>query len=325
MSSPATDTRPVVWIGTAGTGTAYGLARSFRDHWGAGLVLIGSDINHPWLVATSLLTDHFVVVPPVASPSFAATMCALLEAHRVDVYLPILDEEIVWAAEARETGLLPPTLAVVAPSVAHARICFDKLATFDWLRSVALPTIDTQRLATAKWDGAPLFAKLRCGRGSLGAEPVDTAERLATLQASGADLVIQPRCAPPEVTVDAIRWPGGLRAVARERLEVKAGVCTKARVFEDEGLAALARAIGDGLDLRGAFCFQVMRQTPDGPFVVTDINPRPGAGTRLSVAAGVDILAATLADRLGLPVAPFLPQLPHERFVARQYTEHVLR
>lgn len=324
MSSPASDNRPVIWIGTVGTGTGFGLVRSIREHWGARLCLVGSDINPAWLVAAAALTDFFVTVPPVSSRDFGSVMCSALAEHGAALYVPILDEEILWAAEAKAAGALHAGLEIVAPSVENTRRCFDKLVAFHWMREAGLPTIATMPLSDVSWSDEPLFAKPRCGRGSVGARAVNSREELLALAATGEDLVVQPRCVGPEVTVDAIRWPEGIRALARERLEVKSGVCTKARVFEDNELAEIALRIGRGLDLRGSFCFQVMRASLGGPWVITDINPRPGAGTRISVAAGVDLLSAMVADRLGEPVEPLLPRLAHECYVVRHYAEQVM-
>jgi predicted ATP-grasp superfamily ATP-dependent carboligase len=130
----------------------------------------------------------------------------------------------------------------------------------------------------------------------------------------------------PEITIDAFRAADGafFRCACRERVEVKAGVCTKARVHDDPELLALARAIADRLPLRGTFCVQVMRDAA-GAWRVTDINARPGAGTRLSAAVGLDFLCATLVDAWGGDARPLLPPLGRERWVVRAYVEYVMR
>src|SRR5207248_606409 len=121
--------------------------------------------------------------------------------------------------------------------------------------------------------------KPRSGRGSVGVLRIDTKERFESARNSLGAYVAQEPCVSPEVTIDAFRGRDGksFRAVARERLEVKAGVCTKARLFEDDELASIAERIGDGLDLTGTYCVQVMRSAESGRWLVTDVNPRPGA------------------------------------------------
>lgn len=324
MSSPVGNAPRVVWIGSAGTGTAFGIARTLRETWGESVRIVAADIFASKLVATSALADTFVQVPPVSDPDFSEAVLSGLAETNTTLYVPILDEEILWAAEARDAGHLPVGVTTTAPPVVSARTCIDKLLAARWLTSASLPTPETKPLADASWEGEALVAKPRCGRGSLGVELLDSAAELAAAQASGADLIVQPRCRGPELTIDVCAHANGTRAVARERLEVKAGVCTKARVFEDPAHAALAHKLATGLELRGAFCFQLMQDPSGAGPVITDINARPGAGTRLTVAAGVEILAAALADQWGLPVAPFLRTLDGERWVVRHYVEQVL-
>lgn len=330
MSSPRADgtppgaTRPVVWLGAAGTGTAFGLAKTLREHFGEGVGIIAADINPPELVATSLLADRFVRMPPSADSGFAEALVGGLAETGATHYLPLLDEEISSAALAREEGGLPGGLTVMAPPLKSARTALDKLAAAEWFVAHDLPTPPTKRPSEWQWTGAPLFAKPRCGRGSIGARTIDDEAALLALGGDGSeDLIVQPRCEGPEVTVDAVVLDEGVRAVCRERLEVKSGVCTKARVFEDPALEDLAGRIASGLGLSDVFCFQVMRL--EGAWVVTDLNARPGAGTRLTVAAGVDVLGAMFHRRFGLPYAHLVGRLPAERIVVRQYAEFVTR
>jgi carbamoyl-phosphate synthase large subunit len=44
----------------------------------------------------------------------------------------------------------------------------------------------------------------------------------------------------------------------RERIETKAGVCSKARLFHDDRILEIANAIGSVVGLKGAFCFQIL-------------------------------------------------------------------
>lgn len=321
---PDTDDRSVIWVGTAGTGAAYGIVRSVRTTFGDRFRLVASDINPAHLVAASAFVDEYIQVPPVADAEFTPRMLSLLETRRAALYIPILDEEIVWAAAQRDAAALPVGLDVLAPPAWSAEICFDKLAAAHWLVEHGLPTPATALLASTAWTGAACFVKPRCGRGSVGARMVRTEADFSLARLSGEDLVVQELCAGPEITVDVFASASHVRAVARERLEVKAGVCTKARVFDDPALQALATSLARGLQLRGVFCFQVMRSLSTGDWLVTDINPRSGAGTRLTVACGVEVLAAAIAERFDLEFEPLIPALKKEHFVVRQYVEHVL-
>ena len=100
-------------------------------------------------------------------------------------------------------------------------------------------------------------------------------------------------------------------------------MCTKARVFRDDELEVLALRIGTELSLSGAYCIQVLTST-DGGWVVTDINPRTGAGTPLSAAVGFDLGAASLAEGIDIDPSNFLKLADREQFVVRTYEEWVM-
>jgi carbamoyl-phosphate synthase large subunit len=324
--APPLDRPRVLWIGAAGTATAFGLLRSARDAWGQAVRVVAADTNPRRLVAAAALADEFEQVPPVAAESFADHLVDTLARHGTDTYAPILDAEIVVAARLREEGRLPAGLVTLAPSAEVAGLCLDKLEMAQWLEREGLPSPPTAPAADARWDPAGVVVKPRTGFGSTGVAVVDHEDDLTrALERAGGDAIVQRRCEGPEVTVDAFRGGDGRsRAVCRERVEVKAGVSTKARVFDDPEIEQLARALAEGLDLRGASCFQLMRAPGGGRWEVTDVNPRPGAGTRLSAALGVDVLAATLADAWGLDPSPFLPPLAGEGWVVRAYRELVV-
>jgi carbamoylphosphate synthase large subunit len=314
-----------VAIGAAGTTTAFGIVTTLKDRWPREVEVVAVDINERRLVASAALADSFVRSPPVADDGYRAWLSSFLTGAGIDLYVPLIDGDIVVAAEIAAAGEIGDA-AVVAPPVDAARICLDKLATYEWLAELEIAT-------PATWlPGSPppgidpaagLVVKPRYGLGSTGFRRIGDEAEAGT--PGDEELVVQVACEPPEVTIDAFRaGDGRVRAVCRERLEVKAGVCTKARVFEDDGLAATVERIAAGLDMRGPLCAQVMRE--GDRWSVTDVNARSGGGTRLSGAAGVDILAAAYADLLDLPLEPGATALLEEDvFAVRQPSEYVVR
>ncbi|MEA2332370.1 MAG: carbamoyl-phosphate synthase large subunit [Thermoleophilaceae bacterium] len=310
-----------VWIGAAGTATGYGIARSLRTHWGDRVRLVTADINPAHLVAASELADAHVVVPPVAQADrLARALRDGFEAHGVDTYFPLLVAEIVLAAGLAEAL----GVSLVGPGAAAAALCADKLEAARWMEAHGIPAPPTVSAAEARWWPEGVVVKPRSGQGSHGVETIAAEAELGRARERGEDAVAQRRCRPPEITVDAFASRDGalFRSVCRERLEVKAGVCTKARLFEDAELADVVRTIAGELGHAGVLCVQAMRG-PDG-YEVTDLNPRPGAGTPMSALAGVDVTAAALADLWGEDPEPFLGRFEGEPFVVRRY-EEILR
>jgi carbamoylphosphate synthase large subunit len=313
MSSRAD--RGVLLVTAAGTGSGVALLERCRTSF-PDVRRVAADIHPPELCAASAFCERFVRTRPVAEEGFAEELRGLLRAEAVTAYVPLLDEEVALAS-----GLAAETAArTCAPAAEAAETCLDKLRSFAFLRREGIPTPET--VLPAEVDRLPdgaLFAKPRRGRGSIGARPLASRGEARAL---GDEFVVQQRLPGPEITVDAFASDSLFRALCRERIEVKAGVCTKARVFESEELAGIVARICGALHLRGASCVQLIGDGRGG-FFVTDVNPRPGAGTALSAAAGVDFLSAHLAATLGRDPSPFLPPLGRERFVVRRHVELV--
>lgn len=194
-----------MWLGAAGTGTAFGVLLSLRERWGGRVAVVAADTNPSHLVAASVVADAFEQVLPAADPGFAAQLAEGLTRQAVDTYVPILDSEIVLAAELRDAGSLPEGVVALAPSVEVARRCLDKLAMAEWLAATGLPTPATEPLLHASWRAEGLIAKPRAGVGSAGVRQVTERSQLEALKGSGEDLAVQARCGPPEITIDVFR------------------------------------------------------------------------------------------------------------------------
>ena len=257
-------------------------------------MVVAMDINPRHLVTAGLLADHYEQVPLSAAPEFAPALLGVLQRYEVGNYLPLFPEEIMVAAKLRGEGHIPASVTVMAPPPAASAACADKWMLTQFLQKHGVPVPQTC-LASEACPGQELFLKPRKGTGSHGARRAGAAELAALVGASPTDWVVQEICSAPEVTVDAFYDPlsGFNHAVCRERIEIKSGVSTKARLFADETLERFARSLAEALGLAGAFCFQVMRKL--GAWVVTDVNPRPGAATAMCGVTGNDFFAATFA------------------------------
>ncbi len=321
---PKLTASPRVMIGAAGTATAFGIARTLRTTWPDAVEIVVADVRPRRLIGAAMFAEEYVESPPVADPGYQDWLERALRETGATLYVPLIDADIVAAVELAEAGRCEARVA--APPLSSARICWDKIATYEWLRREGLPTPGTWDPGEAPRGEASLVAKSRSGQGSVGFRPLAGAAELEALP-SGDGLVVQEACSPPEVTIDVFNAADGsaFRAICRERIEVKAGVCTKARVFESGELAGLAERVATPLGLSG-FCMQVMCDG-GGDWTITDLNARPGAGARLSTAAGVDVLGAVYADLTGLPFdleARTMRRLEDDVYVIRQFDEHII-
>jgi carbamoylphosphate synthase large subunit len=320
MSLPADAGRHVVLVGATGSATGCGVVGSLRRAWGRDVTIVAMDTHAPHLVAASRVADAFEVVPEARALDFDQRLRAIIARYNVDSYQPIHDIEIAEVAELHEAQALCALL--MAPAAEVARTCLDKLRTYEWLCRAGQSTPRTA-LAGAPFDAPAFFLKPRCGVGSVGARHVTKSALAGIPEGEREDWIVQEACDPPEITVDGFRDAAidVVHTICRERLEVKAGVCTKARVFHDRQLEGRAGTIARELGLKGAFCIQFMRRHED--WLVTDINPRPGAGSAMSAALGLDFVAAAFATAWGEDAQRHLRDPAREAYVVRQYSEVV--
>lgn len=310
-----------VLLGAAGTGTSFAMAVRLRAVWGEKLRIIGIDTNPAHLVATSLLCDRFHTVPPVTSEGFLSALSTIIVAEEIGTYVPVLNDEVLLTGELVD-DVRWKGVDIIKPNKLGIRLAADKLALAHWANSIGIAAPETflpgQRTGSGPW-----FMKPRNGFGSRRARTVQLED---LTEINNDDVIMQEVCEPPEITVDSFfdyTADEGF-VVCRERLEVKAGICTKARIFFDSEIEEFAKKIGHNIEQRGTICFQLMRAK--GQWVVTDLNVRPGAGTSMTVAAGYDVLAAQFACRWGEDWHRFFatPRLQRDLFVTRQYCEFVM-
>jgi carbamoylphosphate synthase large subunit len=308
-------------ITTSGSGTGYYLVKCARK-LGVRTVIAG-DTNPAHLVASAALADKFIQVPPAAEAGFKDRMKTVLREHSVDFWIPVLDEEIIEASRLASSVKDLQTLIHTQETQA-AELCFDKLKMASWLQDHDFDTPQTKAIQRAAWRPGGWFAKPRFGRGSVGTAILDSKEKFIEAKQTSADVLAQEIACPPELTIDAFAplRSGKARAMCRERIEVKSGVCTKARVFYDAQHERTAQRLAAALNLRGGFCFQMM-SSKRGKWLITDINPRPGAGTAMSAAVGFDVGAALICDLAGLPFRSHLRQIKSPKYVVRAYQEYV--
>lgn len=310
-------------ISAGGTATAWHLASLVCERFSAEFNLFVCDIHPPHLVPASRLADRFFQVPPIDSPGYDAAMLELFKTHGIDIFVPLIDADVhrfavddphLLRLGVRSTGTLKSTSSIIGNK--------RDLSAFLDRRGFPCPKVLNMEEISSRPSG-DFFVKPEEGFGSRGALRVAGSELARTVD-EGPHLMVQELCFAPELTVEVFNH-GGVLSLCRERIEVKAGVCTKARVFQDEAIQTLAERLCGAINLPVAFCFQVMTGA-DGSWRITDINPRLGAGTALSTAYGWSLASAALAIWGDLPVDPrqFLNVRPSEVFVTRVYRELVM-
>lgn len=299
----------------------FSTALALRRNWGNSVRIIAIDTNPKYLVTSSLISDDFFQVPETIKPEFKTKMEKILEEENVDTYIPFIDHEIFIAAQTFEEGIFKKKLNLQVKNSIIADICNDKYKTFLWLSENNILTPECFNFYTTFNDKENLIIKPRRGGGSQVKIILENKSIFSNYNTD--DYIIQPECKKPEITIDVCydKKRNYFSFVCRERIEVKSGVCTKARLFYDRKLERIAFLIAYKLDLI-SFCFQVMKYNED--WAVTDINARLGGGTAMSVAAGMDFFSGMIAILWGEDPSEHFKPFLKERYVTRQYSEFVM-
>lgn len=308
--------KKTVLVGCAGTGTAFAAVSALRRSWKHDVNIVCVDINPPHLVTAALLADVFEVVRPVSDKFFRDDLVRLIVTNKVTVYLPLMPDEIVIAASLKSSPQVYPNLRILAPIEKIALKVCDKWQAAQLLQGAGLPTPKTYLASEVDSAGHNLIAKPRFGYGSKGVRITHGGRQHAE-----DDEVLQEVCTGPEITIDAFNDPvkGLTWTVCRERIETKAGVSTKCRLYRDTELNNLAARLAKAADLVGSFCFQVMRC--NGEWAIIDVNPRPGAATSMCLATGNDFFSATFALAFGENYERYFNEFTDECYVTRQYAD----
>lgn len=315
--------KPTVLLGSAGTGIAFAAASAIRREWRNSVRIISMDTNPDFLVTTSLLSDNFIQVPAFNSPLFRHRLIDLVRLENVGYYLPLMPQELVIASNLYEDGQLGEKINVLAPSYRMSKICADKLSLMKFLSGKGIP-VPITALASEPFPADGYFIKPRNGCGSSNARYIN-ANNLNNIKKDECDsYILQSMCDQPEITTDVFYCNNGsfCKVICRERLEIKAGVSTKCRVFFDKKIEKLAIDVASLIGMSGAFCFQLMQSK--GEWVVTDVNPRPGAGTAMCIATGNDFFASTFALAFNENYKKYFSELTQDFVVTRQYSEFVM-
>lgn len=312
-----------ILLTAVGTQTSYNAVAALRgllEQTGAPHFIVGADTNPRHLLAASPQIDAFEMAPAAADPAFVEWLKRTVARHRIDTYFPVIDSEIAIAANLRESGALPG-VCVVAPSASSAAIAYDKWDAFKLFSTAHIATpacwINPALIDTAL---DRVLVKPRAGFGSRGVR-ISSPQNLMLSN----DEMAQQLCIAPEITVDAFHdsRTGLVRVLARERLEVKAGVSTKARIHESAELHALTRQLLSVWPYEGSFCYQVMRDAVGGQWQIIDLNSRPGAGTAMSAALDNHFFAAHFLRAWNADAAQCFTPLVGDRYVIRRYLDVV--
>lgn len=226
--------------------------------------------------------DGAVILPRSDAGGFADALANACAAHAVRLVVPTRDAELPVLAAASPRLTSQGVTALVAGAEALA-ICQDKRRFTAFCAAQGLATPRTYAPGEAP-DRFPVFVRPVAGAGGQGARPIDRAQDVP----AGAEFLVQALETDPEFTVDVLLDLTGrpLQAVARSRLQVRAGEAVKSRVEDAPELEEQALALCAALGLVGHNVVQAFHAAGRPPRFI-EVNPRFGGASNLSIRAGL--------------------------------------
>jgi carbamoylphosphate synthase large subunit len=308
-----------VLISSAGTGNAFAAIKALRKNFKVEKI-VTIDINPARLVTASLFSDEHIMVPRLVAPEFLPTIKDIVKRQDISTYVPFIDYEVFLMAELCEHSNMNCNLKLQVRDITVANTCLNKLEAYKYF---VFENIPTPRTSSVKQPFSASRYVVKPINGSGSKVRIITEAELNELD-DHQNMIIQDVCDADEVTVD-VSWSEKYNVfnyICRERIETKSGVCTKARLFWEDSLEVIARQLSMKLGLH-SFCFQVMKL--NGAWVVTDLNPRLGAGSSMSEAVGYDFYSAMFAIMWDLNPSQYFGEFRGESYVTRQYSDYLMQ
>lgn len=313
-------TKVTLLLLTCGTNACYHIAKHLKELYKSRIRIVGTDINKPWMIATQPYLDAFYQCPKTGSDNYKDFILEICDKEKVNYLMPSFDADQMLfyqgVSELKQREIvslgIPQAVSVIYRS---------KEEMNQFLENHQLPVPRFYQVNEVEDDNT-YFCKPKNGVGSVGIKKL-TGKEIKRADTDG--LIIEEVCSEPEVTLECFNYKGKVYSVARERLDAKAGVCTKARVYWDEELQTIAQRFAETIELPYVFNLQFMNNKA-GQKVITDVNLRTAGGMSLSCAAGWDEAAALGKILLGeQDIAATLEAPKRNVYVVRAYTDIVTK
>jgi len=260
--------------------------------------IIGIDCNP--LSAGLHLCDKGYVVPRGDDPRFLEEILRICDIERPDAILSGPEEEILVLSKNKEL-FTKMNVLVLCPAYDTVKICTDKMETYKVFKSYGVPTPEVYNKGSAKF---PCIIKPRFGRGGREIFRAENRHELEFYSKKVTNPITQEFIEGAEYTVDTFADLEGnpLSIVPRIRLQVESGISVKGMTVYHEEIIKYCDKLVRDLKLIGPSCIQCIRN--DNGLKFTEINPRFGGGSILSIKADPTIIHNIVRVVRGEPPTP---------------------
>lgn len=228
--------------------------------------------------------------PLAKSDEYEEFVSHLIEKYNINIYIPLIDEELLKASrlEKKHKGL-----TVLAPTYQFSQMCLNKFDLMNKLWDQNISKIKTRLGSQSVYELSPAyFIKPVVGRGSRGAKKI-TNKRLLDLYLELSDReldewLIQECCDGVEYTVGAlVNKKNKVLSIGSRRIINKRGVTISAVNETNDKINKVVHEIVDTFEPRGPFNVQLFI-TNENEIKVFEINPRFSTTSIMSYEGGIN-------------------------------------
>lgn len=252
---------------------------------------------------------QFYPAPLVTDPLYIDFIKKIIEQNAIDVYIPLIDEEIAIAHTIKSQT---PALKLLSPDISFCNMAIRKDLLMQELDKHQISSIPTWTGDKFKWqDDKQYFVKPISGRGSRGIRKINTPEELKAYyileKYTPQEILIQECINGQEYTVGVMINPlNDIIYISSRKILAKKGITIKAVTENNALIENSVYKICQHLKPRGPVNIQLYINEKN-EIKVFEINPRFSTTTIMSYEDGIDEIGLWL------------------KYFDKKYTEEVIK
>lgn len=204
------------------------------------LEIIGTEAQKYGYNSGSLLVDKYIQVPEISDTNYVKTIIDICKDWRVDIIIPILDEELYLFSQAK----IQNYVNILLPSIDTINLFRDKLAASMKLNLIYPEIIPPIYKSINDLRGDKVIIRKRKSIGSQGIIIKKEAE-ITYEDFKNRSYFVQKYVKGDEYTVDILadKYGNSKLIIPRKRLQIKNGVSTKVLLEDDREIIDLCKKI----------------------------------------------------------------------------------
>src|SRR3989338_44988 len=266
--------------------------------------------------------DKAYILPAGDDESFIDVLKNIILKEHADVFVPLVDEEILKSYELKKAF---PDLNILLPEYDFSQMAFDKWQMIESLKKFDMPYPKTY-LASEPCEDLeyPIIMKPRRGRGSRNVMEIKSKEQVSAYKLlfnlSEDKILVQEKIKGKEFTISVVVNKNcDVLAVVPKEVISKRGITITAVTRQNSAIQNLCIEIQEKLKANGPFNVQLILRN-DGIPVIFEINPRYSTTIALTMAAGVNEIDVLIENQhYSGELLPFEENLLMARFYDQLY------